>query len=247
MKILNVLLKDLNKIFLLLIPHVLFTPSALVDQLSKKIGSVVFSKNHFKQFIRIKTKPINPRSAAQTAQRNLVSSNSKDWKNLTQAQILGWNALAGQIIKSNRLGVKSSMTGENLYVACNNNIATSGGTIISTPPSLGANVINNLLGIAITCVAGVISMAYTAGALATDIVEISASEAMSAGRTYNSAFKKLGTFASNAVSPQSLTAMYTSIYGTAPAAGAVVFFKIRTIDQLTGFASLPEKIRVLAS
>jgi len=226
---------------------VLFTPSALVDQLSKKIGSVVFSRNHYKQYARIKVKPINPKSAAQSAQRTLLSDNAKAWKILTQPQILVWNALAGKIPKSNRLGVKGTLTGESLYVSLNNNIVKAGGTAISDAPSIDLNSVSNLLGVGITVISGVITMSFTPGSIATNIVEVSASPALSGGRTYNSEFKVIGTFASNATSPEVLTTMYNAIFGTAPVTGNVVFFKFRVIDNLSGFASQSEKVRVVCA
>lgn len=226
---------------------VLFTPSALVEQLSKKIGSVVFSTNHYNPFARIRVKPINPRSAAQTAQRDLLSNNSKAWKALSQAEILGWNVLAGMLPKKNRLGQQMTNTGENLYNSCNNNISSGGGSAISTPPTIDQNDVPSLLGVAITCAAGAVSMAFTPGTVATNIVEVKASSPLSGGRTYNSNFRVIGTFASNATSPQVLTTMYTGKFGIAPVAGQVVFFEIRVIDNLSGFATLNQKYRVVAS
>ena len=225
----------------------LWTPSPIIGDIRKKAGSDVFSKNHYGGFIRKLVKPINPRSAAQTSQRTMLKNLAQAWKALTQAQILGWNTLASKIPKANRLGVKRPITGEAFYIGANLNINVAGGAEISDAPALSSNNVPMLADIVITCIAGVISMAYTAGAVATNLVQIKASAAMSGGRTYNSAFKDIVTFASNVVSPKDLSAAWSAKYGTAPVAGEVIFFNIRVIDSLTGFATMLQKFRVICS
>jgi hypothetical protein len=225
----------------------LYVPSVGFADFSKKAGSVVASKNHFGGYLRHWVKPINPKSSSQTAQRAGLRSFSQAFKSITPAQVLAWNSLAKNLSKIGRLGWKGNPTGQNAYMSANLNINSAGGTAITDAPSVDANSVPFLAGVIITCITGAISMAYTAGTVASNIVEVSASGALSSGRTYNSNFRKIATFASNAVSPFVLTASWVAIFGTAPAAGQVVFFKVRVIDKLTGFASGWEKFRVAAA
>ena len=46
--------------------------SQLVDDVKNKVGETVFTSNRFGPVVRKRVKPINPRSAAQTNQRNLL-------------------------------------------------------------------------------------------------------------------------------------------------------------------------------
>jgi hypothetical protein len=225
----------------------IWTPSPIIGEIRKKAGSDVFSKNHYGPIIRKHIKPINPKSAGQTTQRNSLKTLAQGWKAIGQAKILAWNALAAGIALKNRLGNGITLTGESMYLRNNLNILSVGGTAISTAPSVSSNVVPRLLGVVITIAAGVVSMAYTPGAVATNYVEVRASGSVSPGKTYNSKFKSFGKFASNAASPYVATTDYTAVFGTPPAAGGCVFFEWRVVDSLTGFCTGYERARVIAT
>jgi len=229
------------------ISAMLYIPGVGFSTFAKKAGSTVASKNHYGGYLRKLVKPINPKSASQTAQRTLLRSLAQSWKGLTQAQVLSWNAIGPQLSKSNRLGQKIHPTGEAAYMSANLNISVNEGTPITDAPSLDANDVPFLADVVITIVSGVISMAYTPGSVATNMIEVAASGAMSSGRTYNSNFRKIISFAGNTVSPKVLTTAWTALFGTAPVAGQVVFFRYRVVDTLSGFATGWEKVRVIAS
>jgi hypothetical protein len=225
----------------------IFTPSPIVGEIRKKAGSDVFSKNHYGPIIRKRVKPINPRSAAQTAIRSLLRGFAQGWKSLTQANILAWNALAKQITKKNSLGLSITLTGEAMFIENNLNISQVAGTPITTCPSLDDNKVENLSGVAITSTAGVLSMAFTSTTDATKKVIVRSSGKVSPGRTYNSKFKSFYVFVSNATSPQDLSSAFNALFGGALATGEVAFFEYRVVDSLTGFASRYEKVRIIGS
>jgi hypothetical protein len=225
----------------------IWTPSPAINEIRNKLGSNVFSKNHYGPVVRKYVIPIDPGTPKQLSQRSNLKNISKSWGLLQQSQITAWNVLAADIERSNSLGQKSCLTGEARYISNNLDIISAGGSIISDCPSIASNFVRNLDNVVITIVAGVISMSFARGLAATNIVELKSSAALSGGINYNSQYKILGTFASTSSSPQLLTAMFALVYPAAPVAGNVVFFKIRVIDKLTGFSSRDFITRVVSS
>jgi hypothetical protein len=60
-----------------------------------KRGVVVGQGGRYGQVSRILAIPTNPRSTAQLAARQSLSTQAKIWRTLTQAQIAAWNTAAG--------------------------------------------------------------------------------------------------------------------------------------------------------
>lgn len=61
---------------------------------------------------------------------------TQSWKNLTNAQILAWNALAQTQAGKSVLGTASKISGANLYTRLNYWIVQTGGVVLATPPTL---------------------------------------------------------------------------------------------------------------
>lgn len=224
----------------------IFTPSPIIGEIRKKIGSDVFSKNHYGPIIRKRVKPINPRSAGQTTQRSLLKSLSHSWKSLTQDQILGWNALGPQIVKKNSLGLPKKLTGEAMYISCNLNIVASGNNQIADAPSVGSNDVVNVSDIVVSQASGAISMAYSPSPLGKFTGIVRASKPLSGGKSYNSQFKTIESFDSTKLGPLDLTDAYVAVYGAVPAVGEVAFFEVSTVGNLTGFRTLSTSFRMVA-
>ena len=218
-----------------------------ITDMRKKLGNAVYSKNHYGNFKRKLVKPINPRSPAQTDIRTKLKGLAQGFKGLTQAQILAWNALGKQILLKNRLGQPKKLTGEASYIAYNLNILAAGGNVIPNAPAISANVVAIVSGVTIGMASGALTMAYTPGSVATNKVIVRSSGVVSPGKTYNSQFKTFHTFASNGTSPETMTSAWVAKFGTAPAAGAVIFFEYRVVDSLTGFTTLYEKVRIVTT
>ena len=217
--------------------------SQLVDKVVNKAGESVFTSNRFGPVVRKRVKPINPRSAAQTAQRNLLKELSQGWKGLSQAEITGWNSLAKQITKKDKLGRAYNPTGEELYIGVNINIMNNGGAgFITTPPSISANTVANLASFGFATVAGVLTVTWTNSALATAIVELRSSGIISAGKTFQSKFKTFYHVACNAAPVSAdISAAYVAQFGATPNTSQVTFVEYRVVDKSTGFASLYPK------
>lgn len=83
-------------------------------------GSQVASHNRFGQYLRARTKPVNPQTAFQSAVRNAVKDLTSRWNGtLTQAQRDAWSVYALNVPVLNRLGDSVTLTGLNMYVRSN--------------------------------------------------------------------------------------------------------------------------------
>jgi hypothetical protein len=222
--------------------------TAIVSDASKKIGDVVFTKNHYGSVVRKRVKPINPRSAAQTSQRTLLRQLAQAWKGIGQANIIAWNTLATQITKKDRLGVSHSFTGESLFISLNLNKMLSGGTYSATPPSINANNVQPLAGFSYGVHLGSPVITWTNSSLATAVLELRSPGLVSPGRTYMSKFKTY-FYAPCNIAPNitDINAAYIAAFGTEPTAGQVTFIEARVIDTASGFSTLYEKYRVVGT
>ena len=76
------------------------------------------------------------RTSAQAAVKSIFKQLSQSWKNLTNAQILAWNALAQTQAGKSVLGTSAKISGANLYSRLNYWIVFCGGEALSNPPAL---------------------------------------------------------------------------------------------------------------
>ena len=76
------------------------------------------------------------RTSALAAVKSVFKSLTQGWKNLTNAQILAWNALAQTQAGKSVLGTASKISGANLYTRLNYWIVQTGGVALATPPTL---------------------------------------------------------------------------------------------------------------
>jgi hypothetical protein len=225
----------------------IFTPGPLVGEIRNKIGSVVFSRNHFGGFIRKRIKPVNPRSEAQTLARSGLKFLAQNFRNLTQIQIAGWNSLSKKRTKHNKLGYPITLTGESTSIELNRNLQAIGESTIDTAPSIDLDCVANLLGVVFGSASGVITINATAKPASGLVAELASSGIVSSGRTYNSLYKQFALIKNSDTLPKTITTSWTNIFGTAPVAGEVVFFRLRVIDVATGYASLYQSYRVVAT
>jgi hypothetical protein len=212
----------------------LFTPGVLVNELRKKAGSSVFSKNHYGQFVRKRVKGTNPKTSKQTAVRASMSDFSKHWKLLTEDQRIAWNSYAsGQIFK-NRLGLNITLTGENMYIKLNRILATFEATAISDPPG-PSDVIPDLVDAPVVTIVSGTSIKIKAGVAQTGTAYTSvfASKGLSVGKYYNSNYRFIGNY-QLLTSDTDITTEYTDVFGAVPATGSKIFIKLIAVNNVKG-------------
>ncbi|AXF52792.1 MAG: hypothetical protein [Circular genetic element sp.] len=125
-----------------------------------KVGGVIYSKNKGGSYARNYTKPTNPRTPAQVAQRNRFSYVSTNWRLLTDPEREAWNYASSQIPVSNKVGEKIHLTGAQYFNRQNLQILAGGGTTLVTTPSQLVDII------------GVVSASLDAGVTANAVVSL---------------------------------------------------------------------------
>ena len=97
---------------------------------------VTAAKSRGRKYIRNRGYGGSVRTSAQAALKSVFKQLTQSWKNLNNAQILAWNALAQTLAGKSVLGTASKISGANLYTRLNYWIVQTGGEALATPPTL---------------------------------------------------------------------------------------------------------------
>jgi hypothetical protein len=97
------------------------------------------SRNRFGQYYRNRRAPVQPRTAAQLAVRDYLTTNTKAWGTLTNAQRAAWAAYASAHPTVDSLGSSITLTGAQMFVGVNA-LALAAGQATQTAPPSGAAV-----------------------------------------------------------------------------------------------------------
>jgi hypothetical protein len=91
-----------------------------IVQMSGSIAGVVHARNRMGNYIRPRTKPVNPKSVRQQAIRTFMKFFTQRWHDtLSAAQRSAWETYAAAVPSKNRLGQIIHPTGFNRYLAIN--------------------------------------------------------------------------------------------------------------------------------
>lgn len=108
-----------------------------VIQMSGSIAGVVHARNRFGNYVRPRTKPVNPNSDRQEAAKAIVSYLAEYWhQDLTAVQRNLWNVYAAAIAMKNRLGETVHLTGFNHFIRTNSSQKCIGETEIDAAPTV---------------------------------------------------------------------------------------------------------------
>lgn len=113
-----------------------YTPSIAFDEMSGSAKGVTAAKVRGRKYIRNRGYGGGFKTSSQAAVKSIFKQLSQSWKNLTNEQILAWNALALSQSGKRVLGTSSKISGANLYSRLNFWIVKTGGTALSSPPTL---------------------------------------------------------------------------------------------------------------
>lgn len=203
-----------------------------------KIAGAVASKNRSGNYFRSKSSPVNPNTEAQQAVRSRFGQWTKAFRNLTPAQIAGWNEGAKSFVSSNVFGDNVLPTGHNLFVALNTNLALVGGVYLEDCPK---NILD-LNGVELSIVRDV-SDASLIGTLSlipgpSMYVVIYCSGLVSNSVSYvKNKMRVLHVAAASSLDPIVLTSAFVAKYGYLPGPSDKVVFEAVYVDSLTGVAS----------
>ena len=105
-------------------------------QVSGSIAGNTHARNRFGNYIRPRTKPVDPATARQLAARTRMSFLTEEWGDtLTAAQRLAWETYAAAIAMSNRLGQTIHPTGFNHFFRANSIALQVGAPVVADGPT----------------------------------------------------------------------------------------------------------------
>lgn len=87
---------------------------------SGSLGPDTYSHNRFGQYVRNRTKPINPNTARQIAVRSALTTLTDRWsQTVTAVQRAAWNLYGSSVVMKNKIGEDTLLTGFNHYLRSN--------------------------------------------------------------------------------------------------------------------------------
>jgi len=108
-----------------------------IVQMSGSIAGDVHARNRFGNYIRPRTKPVNPNSPRQESARTIMSHLAEYWhSNLTAVQRGLWDTYAAAVAMKNRIGETVHLTGFNHFIRTNGSHVTWSGVVLEDAPTI---------------------------------------------------------------------------------------------------------------
>lgn len=105
--------------------------------MSGSIAGDVHARNRSGNYVRARTKPINPNTARQVEVRSAVTLLAARWAStLTAIQRTAWGLYADSVAMKNKLGETIFLSGFNHYIRSNVILVQTGNTIIDDGPTI---------------------------------------------------------------------------------------------------------------
>lgn len=214
-----------------------------VSEMRGSIAGNVFSRNRSGAIVRNRTKPINQPTQAQSDQRTLFAQAASSYKNLTPAQVNGWEEFSLGVQRLNSLGELYQPQPSQLFIESNLNMLISGVGMISDAPVGKLQVpVPAEMSLDIITTAGVITtMEISSGDawIDTDFMIVEATLPMPSSRKNRKRYLKQITVAAYSQSLNLLTG-YTQRFGAnvnATPGVDVIQVRVRGVFQTNGFSS----------
>lgn len=213
---------------------------ATIGDARGSVGGVTYTKGRFGAVLRQKVSPVQPRSARALTVRGLFGLLSKRWfAELSEAQRVGWIALAAANPRTNVFGNQVILTGLQMYQSCNRNIQLCGEATIDDPP-VNLDVTGLItMSIAPDSVAPAFPVTWTPDPLPADHKMImDATMQVNAGRVFVSSFYRYCTLKGAGPPGVDIITAYTALFG-ALRQGQRIMVRAFLIDYTKGSASTP--------
>jgi len=108
-----------------------------ITQMSGSIAGNTFARNRYGNYVRSRTKPVNPNSTAQGLARSAVGLLAQAWRtDLSVAQRSAWKTYADAVAMKNKLGETTYMSGFNHFVRSNAYLAYTGVALVEAGPTV---------------------------------------------------------------------------------------------------------------
>jgi len=108
-----------------------------IVQQSGSMAGNTYARNRFGNYVRARTKPINPRSSRQSAARINMMMLAEQWREtpMTDEKRTAWQVYANSVNWLNKLGETVTLTGFNHFIRSNAALLTAGGVIVTDGPT----------------------------------------------------------------------------------------------------------------
>ncbi|MGH9747183.1 MAG: hypothetical protein ACRD59_13885 [Candidatus Acidiferrales bacterium] len=195
---------------------------ATIGDARNKAGGIVYSRNRYGAYIRTLVSPHQPHTAAQTNIRTNLTTITRAWANITPQQQAGWISLANVARRRDIFGNKQHLTGQQLYVGLNMNLALVSFSAISDPPASLVLTEPRLAQLTFTTTpSNTLRIAWSPAPPANHAIVVWSTPQLSTGRNFvKNVYTRLVVFTPLTTSPQNITAVYVAKYGaiiTSPA------------------------------
>lgn len=210
---------------------------AIVVDGRNKVGGHVLSKNRGGAYMRTKVTPVNPQTVFQSNVRGTLTTNSQNWRGLTEDQRSAWNSAVQNFKKTDIFGDIKTPSGINLFVKLNALLAVIGAPALTDPPSDTTSPGEVKPVLTADGVTPALSVAFTPTPVpAGTRLSIEATAPQSAGKQFiKNQYRVLSTVAAAGTSPSNILAAYTARFG-AFTTGQKISVRCRFIDIATGVA-----------
>lgn len=106
-----------------------------ITQMSGSIGGDTHGRNRYGNYIRARTKPVNPRTSRQVKVRSIMAMLVERWsETLNAAQRTAWNLYGNSVSMKNKLGEAIFLSGFNHYIRSNGWRVELGRAIVDAGP-----------------------------------------------------------------------------------------------------------------
>jgi hypothetical protein len=203
------------------------------------VGDTVTYQSRYGLVRRRKVIPRDPRTAPQIDCRIAFQQARQFWGTLTDEQYLAWNTLARTRHTYPVLGDSGVLSGYQLAVQINMQLATFGLPMTPTPSPIPIFPDNPVSGLSITRTGGAASLKLVLSAQPVQFIVVLGASAQSPGTSYVDHYKILGLLPDPEGGLSDITELYLAVFKLLPA-GKRVF--IRTVQQINGWRDLPKTI-----
>ncbi len=215
----------------------IYVHGPLTSAISGSIGGNTFSRNGAGNTIRVKTKPVDPRTTKQHAQRASFSFISRTWRTLSLADQQLWRDASPSWLRVNKVGQSFALSGFGLFSMLNQNLFQIDQPWLATPPSIlspGSYTFDTL---------DAENGAQTLGATITSSLDANyyfqfyASTMLSPGVNYlTSQYKYLGYLPWDVGNFYDISALYLATFNRIGNLGQAIWVTARAINLNTGQA-----------
>lgn len=221
---------------------VLYT--AVVADMRNKLAGSVFSKNKAGNYVRTKVSPVNRRTPDQTIVRQRLGSLSASWRGLNEVQRAAWSNATANYPRRDQFGNTYFLTGSQLYVGLNTNLATTTNAIIDTPGAPVEIPEYTITSVVVNHTTPALTITMSAAVPAAFSLVFQATQQVSAGRTFvSNLYRQIGFVPAAHAAATPLILPYEAKFG-ALVAGNVLGIRTYLISDETGQAGVPSEVLV---